>query len=104
MGKIDTLAVHAGEEPRFGGSAVTPIFQSATFVFTGEENDYGSVRYTRCNNNPSQETLAGKVAKLEGISFKICYFDAYYPSFSRGRGGKVYNGLCFAPIVLSFLQ
>eukprot|EP00775_Hariotina_reticulata_P013055 gene13055-13182_t len=64
--KIDTLAVHAGEEPRFGGSAVTPIFQSATFVFTGEEKDYDSVRYTRCNNNPSQDALASKVAKLEG--------------------------------------
>ena len=52
---MSTLAINAGEpEPRVGGAAVMPIFQSATFLFAGEE-DYDSVRYTRCNNNPSQE-------------------------------------------------
>jgi hypothetical protein len=52
---MSTLAITAGEpEPRISGAAVMPIFQSATFLFAGEQT-YDSVRYTRCNNNPSQE-------------------------------------------------
>lgn len=64
--QLDTLCVHAGEEPRLAGSAVAPIFQSATFVHTGEETSYDAVRYTRCNNNPSQLVVAAKLAALEG--------------------------------------
>lgn len=32
----------------------------------GEEPGYDDVRYTRCNNNPSQEAVGAKIAALEG--------------------------------------
>jgi cystathionine beta-lyase/cystathionine gamma-synthase len=41
---------------------VTPIFQSATFLMQSGER----VKYTRCNNNPSQIAVANKLAALEG--------------------------------------
>ena len=36
------------------------------FGAAGEEVGYDAVRYTRCNNNPSQEVVAAKLAALEG--------------------------------------
>lgn len=52
--RIETQAVHAGEEDKYGGAAVTPIFQSSTFVFDGDTNaGYDAVKYVRCNNSPS---------------------------------------------------
>lgn len=33
---------------------------------TGAEGGYDAVRYTRCNNNPSQVVLGQKLAELEG--------------------------------------
>ena len=52
--RIETQAVHAGEEDKYGGAAVTPIFQSSTFVFDGDTNaGYDAVKYVRCNNTPS---------------------------------------------------
>jgi cystathionine gamma-synthase/cystathionine gamma-lyase/cystathionine beta-lyase len=51
---MSTIAVHAGER-RVDGAVVAPIFQSATFVESESASGaYHSVRYTRCNNNPSQ--------------------------------------------------
>ena len=51
---MSTICVHAGER-RVEGSVVAPIFQSATFVESESVSGaYDSVRYTRCNNNPSQ--------------------------------------------------
>jgi hypothetical protein len=35
-------------------------------VGAGQEVGYDGVRYTRCNNNPSQEVVATKLAALEG--------------------------------------
>lgn len=60
--RVSTLLVHAGETPRVAGAAVTPIFQSATFLMQSGER----VKYTRCNNNPSQIAVANKLAALEG--------------------------------------
>lgn len=42
-----------------------PIFQAATFAYQGEDS-YDAVRYTRCNNNPSQLAVAAQLAALEG--------------------------------------
>jgi len=63
--RIDTKAVHAGTpEPRIGGAVAMPIFQSATFEYTGEAT-YNDVRYIRLNNTPSQVALHHKLAALE---------------------------------------
>lgn len=52
--RIETQAIHCGEEEKYGGAAVTPIFQSSTFVFDGDTSKgYDAVKYVRCNNSPS---------------------------------------------------
>ncbi|GBF88630.1 cystathionine beta-lyase [Raphidocelis subcapitata] len=64
---LGTTAVHAATAPgRVQGACVTPIFQAATFAFEGTEDGYHAVRYTRCNNNPTQLALAAQLAALEG--------------------------------------
>jgi len=38
--RMSTKAVHAGEpDPRPAGAAVTPIYQSSTFLFEGSDGD-----------------------------------------------------------------
>ncbi len=60
-----TKLVHAGEpQPRIDGSVTLPIFQSSTYVYSGED-DYHSVRYLRCNNSPNHLALHEKLASLE---------------------------------------
>lgn len=69
---IDTEAVHAGEEERFAGSAITPIFQSATYVFDGDTSrGYDEVKYARCNNTPNHDALAAKMAALENTKAAV---------------------------------
>jgi cystathionine beta-lyase/cystathionine gamma-synthase len=65
-----TLAIH-GPPHRLpdGAPAVTPIYQSSTFV-----NPVGSdeeVRYTRYGNNPNQVEVARRYAALEGAERAI---------------------------------
>lgn len=66
---ISTLLTHAGETPRVDGAAVTPIFQSATFLIEqGKE-----VRYTRCHNNPSQQVPSSSFsAQHNTLKRNIC--------------------------------
>ena len=63
---IETQLVHAGEPfPRIAGAVEMPIFQSATFEYSGE-GSYHDIRYLRINNTPSQLALHDKLAALEG--------------------------------------
>ena len=63
--RIETQLVHAGEPlPRIGGAVEMPIFQSATYEYSGE-GSYHDVRYLRTNNTPSQLALHAKLAALE---------------------------------------
>ena len=57
--RIDTEAVHAGEQERYAGAAITPIFQSSTYVFDGDTSrGYDEVKYARCNNTPNHHVSA----------------------------------------------
>lgn len=61
-----TLAIHAGAPPREPGAPVVPpVVQSATF-FGGLPDDPHELRYNRYGNNPTQVSLAHKLAALEG--------------------------------------
>jgi cystathionine beta-lyase/cystathionine gamma-synthase len=63
--RIETKLVHAGEPlPRIAGAVEMPIFQSATYEYSGE-GSYHDVRYLRTNNTPSQVALGAKIAALE---------------------------------------
>ena len=71
--KFATLAVHAGAAPDAStGARVTPIFQTASFVFNDADHAaslfgleaFGNI-YTRITN-PTQSVLEARVAALEG--------------------------------------
>lgn len=60
-----TDAIHAGAiHPRIKGALTTPIFQSSTYEYHGE--DYHNVGYMRLSNSPNHEVLANRIAHLEG--------------------------------------
>ena len=71
--KFATLAVHAGASPDPAtGARVTPIYQTASFVFNDTDHAaslfgleaFGNI-YTRITN-PTQSVLEGRIAALEG--------------------------------------
>lgn len=64
--KLETQAVHAGEpSPRANGAVCLPIYQTAMFLYAGEQN-YHDLKYIRLNNSPNHEALGKKLAALEG--------------------------------------
>ena len=76
--KLDTLAIHAGQEPDpTTGAIMTPIFQTSTFVQESPGVHKGW-EYSR-SHNPTRKALADCVAALEG-----------------GRFGSVYSSGCAA--------
>jgi cystathionine beta-lyase/cystathionine gamma-synthase len=60
-----TEAIHAGAlHPRVKGAITTPIFQSSTYEYHGE--DYHDVGYMRLSNSPNHLVLGEKIALMEG--------------------------------------
>jgi len=60
-----TEAIHAGGiHPRINGAVTTPIFQSSTYEYHGEE--YHNVGYMRLSNSPNHIVLGDRIAVLEG--------------------------------------
>jgi cystathionine beta-lyase/cystathionine gamma-synthase len=59
-----TRSIHAGRlDPRLQGAITTPIFQSSTFEYHGEE--YHDVGYLRLSNSPNHQVLGRRIAALE---------------------------------------
>lgn len=59
-----TRAIHAGRlEPRPDGAITTPIYQSSTYEYHGE--DYHNVGYLRLSNSPNHIVLGERIAALE---------------------------------------
>lgn len=53
---IETEAVHAGDHEHIAGAAITPIFQSATYLLDDDvKKGLGKVKYARCNNTPNHD-------------------------------------------------
>lgn len=64
MPALQTLCLHAGAiYPRPGKAVVTPIYQSSTFEYHGE--DYHDVGYLRLSTSPNHELLGRRLAALE---------------------------------------
>ncbi|MFQ5637530.1 MAG: trans-sulfuration enzyme family protein [bacterium] len=62
---LETKVIHAGEpDPRIEGAVSMPIFQSANFVYHGEQS-YHDIQYIRLNNTPNHITLHKKLAAME---------------------------------------
>jgi len=59
-----TKAIHAGRlQPRPAGAITTPVFQSSTYEYHGE--DYHNVGYLRLSNSPNHLVLGKRIAALE---------------------------------------
>lgn len=62
---LETKLIHAGEpEPLINGAVSMPIFQSATFEYSGQSS-YHDLKYIRLNNTPNHVALHEKLAALE---------------------------------------
>ena len=62
---IETQLITAGEpEPRVMGAVAMPVFQSSTYVYSGEKS-YSEIRYIRLNNTPNHIALNKKIAAIE---------------------------------------
>jgi cystathionine gamma-synthase len=70
---IDTLAVHAGQEPdALTGAVAPPIYQTATFAQDGIGRPRGGYEYAR-TQNPTRERLERAVAALEAGTHGIAF-------------------------------
>ncbi|MEV0644909.1 aminotransferase class I/II-fold pyridoxal phosphate-dependent enzyme [Phytomonospora sp. NPDC050363] len=69
--RIETQAVHAGEQrPGPEGSVVYPIYQSTVYAVDSGTR-YHDLKYLRLNSTPSQNYLHGKLAALEGAEAAV---------------------------------
>jgi cystathionine beta-lyase/cystathionine gamma-synthase len=98
---LDTLAIHAGQEPDPAtGAIMTPIYQTATFVQAapGENKGY---EYSR-SENPTRTALEKLIAALEGGGYGLAFasglaaIDTILRLFNPGDhiivGNDVYGG------------
>ncbi len=70
--RLDTLCIHAGQEPdKTSGAVMTPIVLASTFVQDGPGNHKGH-DYSRAGN-PTRDALEGCIAALEGAKHGIAY-------------------------------
>jgi cystathionine gamma-synthase len=70
---IETLAVHAGQEPdELTGAIAPPIYQTSTFRQEGVGRPIRGYEYAR-TRNPTRERLERAVARLEGGRYGIAF-------------------------------
>jgi cystathionine beta-lyase/cystathionine gamma-synthase len=69
---IETLAIHAGQQPDPAtGAVMTPIYQTSTFVQAGV-GEHKGYEYAR-TGNPTRTALEECLAALEGAAFGLAY-------------------------------
>jgi len=69
-GRIETLAIHAGQAPEaVTGAVMTPVFQTSTYAQRrpGEHTGYDYAR----TRNPTRDALEANLAALEGARFGL---------------------------------
>jgi cystathionine gamma-lyase len=73
---IETLAIHAGEEPDFRegayGDVAAPIHLSSTFARRKVDEPTAGLEYSR-SGNPTRHALEAKLAALEGGEFALAF-------------------------------
>jgi len=69
---IDTLAIHAGQEPDPStGAIMTPIYQTSTFVQSAPAEHQG-YEYSR-SGNPTRTALERNIAALEAANYGLAF-------------------------------
>src|SRR5215211_8192840 len=70
---IETLAVHAGQEPdELTGAVAPPIYQTSTYRQEGVGRPIDDYDYAR-SKNPTRDRFERAVAALEGGGFGIAF-------------------------------
>ena len=70
---LETLAVHAGQEPdELTGAVSAPIYQTSTYAQDGVGRPRGGWEYAR-TQNPTRSRLERAVAELEGGRFGLAF-------------------------------
>ncbi len=98
---LDTLAIHAGQEPDpTTGAIMTPIYQTSTYVQTGPAEHKG-YEYSR-TDNPTRTALQDCIAAMEGGRYGLAFasglaaIDTILRMFNPGDhiivGDDVYGG------------
>lgn len=98
---LDTLAIHAGQEPDPAtGAIMTPIYQTSTFVQTAPDEHKG-FDYSR-SGNPTRKALEELIAAIEGGQYGLAFasglasIDTVMRLFNPGDhiivGNDVYGG------------
>jgi len=98
---IDTLAIHAGQEPDpTTGAIMTPIYQTSTFVQSAPAEHQG-YEYSR-SGNPTRTALEELIAAIEGGTYGLAFasglaaIDTIVRLFNPGDhiivGNDVYGG------------
>jgi cystathionine beta-lyase/cystathionine gamma-synthase len=99
--QIETLAIHAGQEPEATtGAVMTPIYQTSTYAQQGVGQHKG-YEYSR-TGNPTRTALEANLAALEGAHYGLAFAsgmaatDAVLRMLSPGdhvlAGNDVYGG------------
>ena len=71
-GRVETLAIHAGQEPDPStGAVMTPVFQTSTYV-QAKPGEHRGFEYSR-TRNPTRDALEANLAALEGGRFGLCF-------------------------------
>jgi cystathionine gamma-synthase len=72
--KLETLAIHAGQQPDPTTGAVTmPIYQTSTFVLDGPSRDEGKGYIYSRPGNPTRTALEANLAALEGAKYGLAF-------------------------------
>src|SRR5215510_3035920 len=86
---IDTLAIHAGQEPDpTTGAIMTPVYQTSTYVHAAP-GDHKGYEYSR-TDNPTRKALEDCLAALEAASYGLAFasgmaaIDTLFKLFSPG--------------------
>jgi cystathionine beta-lyase/cystathionine gamma-synthase len=70
--KLETLAIHAGQEPDPStGAVMTPIYQTSTYVQSGV-GEHKGYDYAR-TGNPTRTALEANLAALEGAAHGLAF-------------------------------
>src|SRR5688500_18496797 len=71
-GRIETLAVHAGQAPEpVTGAVMTPVFLTSTYAQKGP-GEHSGYEYSR-TQNPTRFALEANLAALEGGEWGLCF-------------------------------
>ena len=71
-GRIETLAIHAGQEPDPStGAVMTPVYQTSTYA-QRKPGEHQGFEYSR-TRNPTRDALEANLAALEGGRFGLAF-------------------------------